>query len=390
MGIFLSHVTAGCRNANRNFDAAILQTRLTAGFRHDSRQDGGVKTSEESVAGNFMKVYEIRQFGIENLTLADHETPQPKTNEVLVKFHAFSLNYRDLMLVEGRYNPRTKFPAIPFSDGAGEIAAVGEGVTKWKVGDRVCPIFMQGWSDGKLSAEKSRTTLGGGGDWDGVLREFGTFNEQGVVKIPEHLSFEEAATLPCAGVTAWNALAVSGNLKAGETVLTLGTGGVSIFALQFAKLFGAKVIATSSSDEKLARVKELGADEMINYKTRDDWDKAVLEITVKRGVDHVVEVGGTGTMAKSVNAVSAGGHIAVIGVLTTSGDFNPISILMKAVRMQGILVGSREMFEEMNRAIEVNKLKPVIDKVFEFGEVREALKYMESGAHFGKIVVRMP
>jgi len=372
------------------FDAAILHTRLTAGFRHDNREDGGVKTGEKSVAGNFMKVYEIRQFGIENLTLADRETPQPKTNEVVVKFHAFSLNYRDLMLVEGRYNPRTKFPAIPFSDGAGEIAAVGDGVTKWKVGDRVCPIFMQGWSDGKLSAEKSRTTLGGGGDWDGVLREFGTFNEQGVVKIPEHLSFEEAATLPCAGVTAWNTLAVSGNLKAGETVLTQGTGGVSIFALQFAKLFGARVIATSSSDEKLARVKELGADEMINYKTRDDWDKAVLEITAKRGVDHVVEVGGTGTMAKSVNAVSAGGHIAVIGVLTTSGDFNPISILMKAVRMQGILVGSREMFEEMNRAIEVNKLKPVIDKVFEFRGVREALKYMESGAHFGKIVVRMP
>lgn len=334
-----------------------------------------------------MKTYEIRQFGIENLTLVERETPQPKSNEVLVKFHAFSLNYRDLMLVDGRYNPRAKFPAIPFSDGAGEIVAIGEGVTKWKVGDRVCPIFMQAWGDGDLSAEKSKTTLGGGGDWDGVLREFASFSEESVVRIPEHLSFEEAATLPCAALTAWNALVVSGRLKAGDTVLTQGTGGVSIFAIQFAKLFGAKVIATSSSDEKLARTRDLGADETINYTTREDWDKAVMELTRKRGVDHVVEVGGTGTMARSVNSVRAGGHVAVIGVLTTSGDFNPISLLMKAVRMQGIFVGSRKMFEDMNRAIEVSGLKPVIDKVFEFGEVREALRYMESGSHFGKIVV---
>lgn len=335
-----------------------------------------------------MKAYEIQQFGIDNLTLVEREIPQPKSNEVLVKFHAFSLNYRDLMLVDGRYNPRTKFPAIPFSDGAGEIAAIGEGVTKWKIGDRVCPIFMQAWGEGDLSAEKSKTTLGGGGDWDGVLREFGSFSEESVVRIPENLSFEEAATLPCAAVTAWNALAVSGQLKAGDSVLTQGTGGVSIFAMQFAKLFGAKVIATSSSDEKLAMARHLGADETINYRTREDWDKAVMELTGKRGADHVVEVGGTGTMARSVNAVRVGGHVAVIGVLTTSGDFNPISILMKAVRMQGIFVGSRQMFEDMNRAIEVNKLKPVIDKVFEFGEVREALRHMESGSHFGKIVVR--
>jgi len=335
-----------------------------------------------------MKAYEMQRFGIDNLAQVERQTPQPKANEILVKFQAFSLNYRDLMLVNGHYNPRAKFPTVPFSDGAGEIIAVGEDVTKWKAGERVCPIFMQGWQDGELTAAKSKTSLGGGSDLDGVLREYGTFDEQSVVKIPAYLSYEEAATLPCAAVTAWNALVVSGNLKAGDTVLILGTGGVSIFAVQFARLFGAKVIATSSSDEKLVRVKNLGAAETINYKTREDWDKVVLELTGKRGVDHVVEVGGAGTMAKSVNAVKAGGHVAVIGVLTITGDFNPISLLMKAVRMQGIFVGSRAMFEDMNRAIETNKVKPVIDKIFTFDEVREALKCMESGAHFGKIVVR--
>ncbi len=335
-----------------------------------------------------MKIYEIQQFGIDELALAERDIPQAKFGEVLIKFHAFSLNYRDLMMVQGRYNPRTKFPSIPFSDGAGEIVEIGEGVTKWKIGERVCPIFMQGWADGEMTAEKSRTSLGGGGDQDGVLGEYGAFSENSIVKIPDSLSFEEAATLPCAAVTAWNALAVSGQIKAGETVLTQGTGGVSIFAIQFAKLFGAKVISTSSSDEKLERAKEMGADVTINYRTREDWDKAVLELTGKRGVDHVVEVGGVGTMSKSANAVRAGGHIAVIGILTVSGDFNPVSILMKAIRMQGIFVGSRQMFESMNKAIEVNDLKPVIDKVFGFAEVRDALKHMEAGSHFGKIVVK--
>ncbi len=336
-----------------------------------------------------MKVYELQQVGIDYLAMTERETPEPKNGEVLVKFHAASLNYRDLMMVSGKYNPRMKLPAIPFSDAAGEVAAVGDGVTKWTVGDRVCPIFTQEWLEGEPSAEKAKSALGGGGDWDGVLREFGAFSEDSIVKIPDHLSFEEAATLPCAAVTAWNALAVSGRLKAGETVLTLGTGGVSIFAVQFAKLFGAKVIATSSSDSKLEKVKTLGADETINYQTREDWDKAVLELTGKRGVDTVVEVGGAGTLAKSINSVRTGGHVAVIGVLTTVGDFNPISILMKAVRMQGIFVGSRAMFEDMNKAIDAAKLKPVIDKVFDFDQAVEAIKYMESGEHFGKIVVRI-
>jgi NADPH:quinone reductase-like Zn-dependent oxidoreductase len=292
------------------------------------------------------------------------------------------------MFVRGTYNPKGCLPVVPFSDGSGEVVAVGADAKKWKVGDRVCTIFTQAWLEGSLSIEKRRTTLGAG-DLDGVLREYGTFNENGLVKIPGHVSFEEAATLPCAAVTAWHALVVSGNLKAGDTVLTLGTGGVSVFAMQFAKMHGARVIATSSSDQKLTKAKELGVDEIINYKKTPDWDKEVLSLTNKIGADHVVEVGGAGTLSKSLNSVRIGGHVAVIGVLAGAGEFDPRSILMKAVRMQGILVGSRHMFEDMNKAIETNRMKPVIDKRFAFREVPEALRYMESGAHFGKIVIRL-
>jgi NADPH:quinone reductase-like Zn-dependent oxidoreductase len=334
-----------------------------------------------------MKAYEIQQFGIDELALVERETPKPNANEVLVKFHANSLNYRDLMIVEGRYNPRLKMPIVPMSDGAGEVVEVGESVTRFKVGDRVCPIFNQGWIEGAIEFQTPKQALGG--DIDGCLREFGAFDENGLVLIPQHLSYEEASTLPCAGVTAWNAIAVSGKVKKDDWVLLQGTGGVSLFALQFAKIFGAKTIITSSSDEKLERAKELGADFTINYKNEPDWDKKVLEITEKRGVDHVVEVGGAGTMQKSINAVKMGGHIAVIGVLAGKSDFNPTSILMKAVRMQGIFVGSREMFESMNKAIAENNLKPVVDKIFEFSEAKEALKTMESASHFGKIVVKI-
>lgn len=334
-----------------------------------------------------MKAFEIQQFGIDNLTLVERDEPQPKANQVLVKFHAASLNYRDLMMVKGAYNPRAKLPAVPFSDGAGEVVAVGDLVTKWKVGDRVCPIFTQGWIEGEPSAAKNRTALGGG-DLDGVLREFGAFDEQSLVKIPQNLSFEEAATLPCAAVTAWRALVVSGKLKAGEMVLTLGTGGVSIFAVQIAKTFGAKIIATSSSDEKLEKVKALGASETINYRQTPDWDKEILRLTEKEGVDHVVEVGGAGTLAKSINSVRVGGHVAVIGALSGVGEVNPIPILMRSIRLQGIFVGSRKMFEDLNRAIEQNQIKPIIDRTFEFEAVRDALKYMESGSHFGKIVIK--
>jgi NADPH:quinone reductase-like Zn-dependent oxidoreductase len=334
-----------------------------------------------------MKTYEIQQFGIEELALTERETPTPNANEVLVRFHANSLNYRDLMMVNGWYNPKLKMPLVPFSDGSGEVVGVGESVTKFKIGDRVCPIFMPNWIDGEVDFKKAKGALGG--DSDGCLLEFGSFSENSLVHIPQHLSYQEAATLPCAAVTAWNALVVSGKVQKDDIVLLQGTGGVSIFALQFAKIFGAKTIITSSSDEKLERAKQLGADFTINYKEREDWDKAVLEITEKRGVDHVVEVGGAGTLQRSLNAVKFGGHIAVIGVLSGKGEFNPVSILMKAIKLQGIFVGSREMFEAMNDCISENKIQPIVDKVFEFEEAKEALKTMKNGSHFGKIVVKV-
>jgi NADPH:quinone reductase-like Zn-dependent oxidoreductase len=321
--------------------------------------------------------------------LVEREKPEPGPNEVVVRFHAASLNFRDLMFVKGTYNPRAKLPAIPLSDGAGEVVQVGSDVSRWKTGDRVCPVFNQSWLEGRPSLQKNRATLGAG-DLDGVAREYGAFNENGLVRVPEHLSFEEAATLPCAGVTAWNALVESGRLRAGDTVLTLGTGGVSVFALQFSKMHGAAVIATSSSVDKLNRARELGANETINYRLTPDWDKEVSSLTNNIGVDHIVEVGGTGTLSKSVNSARIGGHIALIGVLASGGDFDPRRILMKGVRLQGIFVGSRQMFEDMNSAIEVNRMRPVIGRIFAFEELTEALKYMETGSHFGKIVLKYP
>ncbi|HKP70029.1 MAG TPA: NAD(P)-dependent alcohol dehydrogenase [Pyrinomonadaceae bacterium] len=335
-----------------------------------------------------MKAYEVQQFGIDQLALVEREDPRPAKGEVVVKFHAASLNYRDLMVVEGTYNPRMKVPAVPLSDGAGEVTDVGDGVTKWKVGDRVMPNFAQHWLDGPATEEKRRSSLGAGAYWDGVLREFGVFGDEGLVRIPEHLSYEEASTLPCAALTAWHALAISGQLKAGETVLTLGTGGVSIFALQIARLFGARVISTTGNEAKESKLKELGADVVINYTTREDWDAAVLEATDKKGVDHIVEVGGSGTLARSLNAVRFGGHVAMIGALTASGSFDPIKLFMKSARLQGVFVGSRSMFEQMNRAIEVAKMRPVVDRVFGFDEARDAMHYMKSGSHFGKVVIR--
>lgn len=333
-----------------------------------------------------MRAIELHNFGVENLVRVERDAPQPGACEVVVKFHAASLNYRDLMFVRGVYNPKTRFPAAPLSDGAGEVVALGEGVTRWKVGDRVCPIFVQGWLEGRYNAEKSQTTLGAG-DLDGVLRDLGAFSEQSLVRIPDHLSYEEAATLPCAALTAWQSLVEYSKLRAGETVLTLGTGGVSIFAVQLAKLHGARVIATSSSDEKLARVRELGADETINYKTHPDWEREVLRLTDGVGVDYVVEVGGAGTLAKSCAATRIDGRITLIGVLAAGPGFNPISLLMKRVGLQGIFVGSRQMFEDMNAAISLNQLKPVIDRTFSFDEAPDALRYMETGSHFGKIVI---
>jgi NADPH:quinone reductase-like Zn-dependent oxidoreductase len=334
-----------------------------------------------------MKAWEVREFGIDNLTLAERDKPVVGANDVLVELHAASLNYRDVMVVEGTYNPRMRLPAVPFSDGAGEVVEIGEAVTKWRVGDRVCSIVIPGWIDGGPTAEKAKTAIGAGRS-DGILREYAAFDENAVVSVPEHLSFEEASTLPCAAVTAWHALVESGHLRTGETVLTLGSGGVSVFALQFAKLLGARVIATSSSDAKLKKLSALGANDTINYRETPDWDTAVLEMTGGRGVDHVVEVGGVGTLARSVKAVRVGGHIALIGALDMSGEFNPVPVFMKAIRIQGIFVGSRKMFEDMNLKIAESNMQPVIDRMFGFGEAHEALHYIKTGAHFGKVVVK--
>jgi NADPH:quinone reductase-like Zn-dependent oxidoreductase len=335
-----------------------------------------------------MKAYAYPKLGLENLTRIERDVPQPGPNQVVVQFHAVSLNYRDLLFAWGLYNPRPNLPAIPLSDGAGEIIALGEGVTRWKPGDRVCPIFMQGWIEGPLTPARSRTGLGGG-DLDGVLRECAAFHEEGLVRIPAHLSHVEAATLPCAALTAWNALVHAGKIKAGDTVLTLGTGGVSVFAVQFAKMHGARVIATSGSDDKLARVRALGADETINYKTTPEWDREVYRLTNGLGVDQVVEVGGAGTLPRSINATRMEGRIALIGVLARGDGVDPMKILMKSLQVKGIHVGSREMFEQMNRAVTESKLKPVVDKTFSFAQAPEALDYLQSGAHFGKIVIQI-
>jgi NADPH:quinone reductase-like Zn-dependent oxidoreductase len=335
-----------------------------------------------------MKAYELAQFGIDNLHVVDRDIPVPLIDEVLIRFHAASLNYRDVMVASGTYNPRMTLPSVPFSDGAGEIVEVGSGVSKWKTGDRVSPIVVQKWIDGGPTAATSKTAIGAG-NFDGVLREYGAFSSESVVSVPGHLSYDEASTLPCAAVTAWHALVVSGRVSAGDTVLTLGTGGVSIFALQIAKSFGARVISTSGSNEKLERIRQLGADETINYRENEDWEREVLDLTNGLGVDHVIEVGGTGTLARSVKAVRVGGHIALIGALDMSGGFNPIPIFMKGIRVQGIFIGSRQMFEDLNERIETTALKPVIDRIFEFDQAVDSLKYMESGSHFGKIVVNI-
>ncbi len=330
-----------------------------------------------------MKQFEVQQsFGLDSLTLTDKPEPKPQAGQVLLRMRAWSLNYRDLLVVKGLYNPKIPLPMVPFSDGVGEVVEVGNGVSRVKSGDRVAGNFMPKWIAGELDDSKAKSALGGGGT--GMLAECVIVEEDAVVHVPKHLSDEEAATLPCAALTAWHALVVSGAVKAGDTVLTQGTGGVSLFAIQFASMHGAQVISTSSSDEKLAKAKGLGASETINYKTTPDWDKQTRQY-VPAGVDHIVEVGGAGTLPRSLKAIRTGGHIALIGILSGVGEVNPMPILMKNIRVQGIYVGSRDMFEAMNRAIVQARMKPVVDRVFPFSEAKQALQHMESGAHFGKI-----
>lgn len=333
-----------------------------------------------------MRVWQIGSFGVEKLELVEREEPVAGPGQVLVKIHAISFNYRDLLMVKGLYNPRLKLPRIPCSDGAGEVVSVGPSVTLWKAGDRVAGIFMQNWIDGPPTPEKMKGALGG--DIDGVLAEYVVLGENGLVAIPEHLSYQEAATLPCAAVTAWNALK-AGDVKPGGTVLIQGTGGVALFALQFARLKGARVLGISSSDEKLERAREMGLDAGLNYKTTPEWDRWAVEESGADGVDLVVEVGGVGTLTRSLKAARMGGTVAQIGILTGPAPTEalPIPLLLhKQLHLRGIYVGSWQDFVEMNKAISLAGLRPVGED-FPWTHAREVLGRMESGGHFGKLVM---
>lgn len=331
-----------------------------------------------------MKAWQIVSDGIDALKLAEAAARDPGPGEVRVRIEASSINYRDLMTVKHAAARGIPLPRIPNSDGAGTVTAVGAGVTGIAVGDRVASCFFQDWIDGACSPQAMASALGGA--LDGVLAEEVVLRADGVVAVPAHLSAVEAATLPCAALTAWHALVEVGRLKAGDTVLLLGTGGVSIFALQFATAMGARVILTSSRDDKLERARAMGAAETVNYKTNPDWQKAVLELTGGRGVDVTVEVGGPGTLARSVEATRVAGRIALIGVLT-GGSIDPTTIMRKSITLQGVYVGSRRMFLDMNRALALHAIKPVIDHTVPFAEAKAAYRAMEAAGHFGKIVI---
>ena len=334
-----------------------------------------------------MKAYEIvSDGGIGALALNERADPKPGAGEVLVRVRASSINFRDLMTVLDPAPRGIVYPRIPNSDGAGEVVETGSGVSLFKIGDKVCGTFFQGWIDGPITPRHMANALGGSAE--GMLAEYRVLREDGLVAMPGGLSFEEASTLPCSPLTAWNSMVEMAGVKPGDTVLLLGTGGVSIVALQFCRMLGARAIITSSSDEKLERAMALGAWETINYRANPDWDKAVLDLTGGQGVDHTVEVGGAGTLEKSVGATRIGGSIGLIGVLT-GGQINPTSIMRKSIRLQGIYVGSRRMFEDMNRAIEHHAMRPVVDRVYDFADARDAYHAMRAAGHFGKLVVRI-
>jgi NADPH:quinone reductase-like Zn-dependent oxidoreductase len=334
-----------------------------------------------------MKVIEIRdKFGVDSLAVTERPEPVAGPGQVVLKMKAFSLNYRDLLVVNGVGRWKPSLPRIPLSDGMGAVVATGSGVFRVKKGDRVAPIFYPKWLDGRVGAEKMGRPLGGAVA-DGVLAEYTLCDEISLVHVPGHLSDEEAATLPCAGVTAWNAVVPGGQISPGDTVVVLGTGGVSIFALQFASLLGARVIITSSSDQKLARAKQLGAAETVNYKTTPDWPKAVVELTGGTGADYVVDT--AGGLKEALAAVRMGGNVAFVGLLAgMNADVDLVTFMGKSARVEAVDVGSREMFEAMNRAIQFHGMRPVVDRVFEFSEVGDALKYLGEARHFGKVCVR--
>jgi len=337
-----------------------------------------------------MKAYKLHApKSFENFKLGDYPEPSVNDKQVKIQVKAVSLNYRDWALANGWFGyPGEKLPFIPFSDAAGLVTEVGSAVTKVNVGDRVAVNFFPNWHAGPFSLKKTELSLGG--STDGVLAEYVTFDEDSVVRVPQFFTYEEAAAFPCAGVTAWHALAIQAQLKPGNTVLLQGTGGVSIFGLQIAKLFGAQAIITSSSDEKLEQAKALGADLLINYKETPDWEAKAKELTQGQGADYVVEV--AGKLAQSLKAVKAGGSIFLIGAVGGPASPDDAKSLQMAPifmnRLQSIYVGSAEMLADLFKAFEQNNIKPIIGKTFGFDEVKDALQFMGNGSHFGKIVVK--
>ncbi|MGM4914144.1 zinc-dependent alcohol dehydrogenase family protein [Rhizobium sp. 768_B6_N1_8] len=345
--------------------------------------------TDKSTRRNMMKAIVLTEAGsLDNLTLQKRPMPQPQRQEILIRVKATALNYRDLEIAQGHYHTAFGLPLIPLSDGVGEVIAVGRDVTRFKIGDRVCSTFWQRWTGG--SFRMAEPSYQRGGPLDGLLSEYAILDEQAAVFAPRNLSDIEASTLPCAAVTAWQALVTEGHIRAGETVLVQGTGAVSLFALQFARASGARVIVTSSSDEKLERAKGLGAFGGINYRRTPEWSAAVLDMTDGRGVDHIIEVGGPKSFEQSLKAASRRGQINVIGYLGgIQGTINPLDIFRKQIDVRGIPVGSRESFEAMNRAIEALDLKPVIDRVFDWTDVANSMRYFSAASRFGKVVLQL-
>lgn len=333
-----------------------------------------------------MQAYRFDEFGIEHLKLTDVPSPRPGPGQVVVDVRALSLNYRDLLVVQGQYNPRLKRPATPISDGAGVVSAVGPDVTRVRIGDRVVSHFVADWLDGPFHERYLSTTLGTPGA--GLATEQALLPAEAVLPIPAGYDFAQAATLPIAALTAWSALITVGAVQPGQTVLTLGTGGVAIFTVQLARALGARIIITSSRADKLERARQLGADHTINYRQTPDWDQAVRDLTGGAGVDLTVETAGPGTLDRSMKATRAGGRIALLGALT--GRQGPVTtglILMKRLRIEGIMVDSRAAFEQMNRFLAAHHITPVIDRQFTFAQLPEAFRCLAAGEHFGKIVV---
>ena len=334
-----------------------------------------------------MKAWQLTRLGIDGLELTEVASRPLGPGEIRLRMRACSLNYRDLLMVRGQYDPRLKLPLIPLSDGVGEVVEVAPDVTRVAIGDRVAGCFAPRWIAGEPRRSWIRATRGG--PLPGMLATEHICDAEGVVRVPAGLTDEQACTLPCAALTAWSALVTLGRIRAGDVVLVQGTGGVSLFALQFAVMHGARVIVTSSNDEKLARARKLGAEVTLNYVADPQWGKTAASHT-EEGVDHIVEVGGAGTLEQSLRAVRPGGTIAMIGILSGAASTIPLTrILMSQVRVQGVLVGHREGFEQMNRAVEAQALQPVLDRVFPFEEAAAAFRHLESGAHFGKVVVRV-